>query len=126
MVPQLEQLIKTKMDEGLREKVDLTTEIDTFNDLTALGLKAAIGGAMERLDVSFRAMSSKNWAHDAQVGEESAHVLQMGVVLTDFVPKIREFLSSSYFNTFCTRLATEMLQRYICYCYSNYILLCLP
>lgn len=52
-------------------------------------------------------------AYGAQVGEESAHLLQMGVVLTDFVPKIREFLSASYFNTFCTRLATEMLQRYV-------------
>lgn len=67
VVPQLEQLIKSKMDEPLRDKVDLTAEIDTFNDLTALGLKAAIGGAMERLDVSFRAMAAKNWAHDAQV-----------------------------------------------------------
>jgi hypothetical protein len=109
VVPQLEQLIKSKMAETYREKVDLSSEVDVFTDLMSLGLKAAIGGALDRLEPAFRTMQFKNWANDAQVGEESAYVLQMDAVLKDLIPKIRECLSSTYFNSLCTRLATEIL-----------------
>jgi hypothetical protein len=64
---------------------------------------------MEKLDTAFRTMAHTNWSTDTQVGEESAYVLQINKRLGEFVAKIREFLSGTYFNTFCTRLSTEIL-----------------
>jgi hypothetical protein len=57
-------------------------------------------------------MNSTSWASDSQVGEESAYVLQINSALGESIPKIREALNSTYFNTFCTKVANEILQRY--------------
>ncbi len=64
------------MSEPYNTKVDLSSETDIFTDLISLGLKTLIGGVMEKLDPAFRAMGSKNWADDAQVGLSSFLVLR--------------------------------------------------
>ena len=109
VVPQLEQLIKSKMAAPYNAKIDLVSENEIFEDLISLGLKVILGGGMEKLDTAFRTMANTNWSTDTQVGEESAYVIQINKKLSEYVTKIREFLSSTYFNTFCTRLATEIL-----------------
>ena len=105
------ECVKSKIIETYKEKVDLTSETDTFADLVSLALKCVIGGALERLEPSLRSMASRSWGGDAQVGEESVYILHMGQALRDFVPRVREHLSATYFNTFCTRLSTEVLLR---------------
>jgi hypothetical protein len=37
-------------------------------------------------------------------------------VLAEAIPKIRDSLSSSYFNNLCNKIATEVLQRYVNNC----------
>jgi hypothetical protein len=93
------------------EKVDMSAETDVYSDLVALGLRCVVGGALDRLDASFRAMQSRSWSQDAHVEAESAYVLQMGAVLGEYVPRVRECLSRTYFNSMCTRLATELLMK---------------
>ncbi len=80
-------------------------------DLVAFALKVLVSGILDRLDPSFRAMAATNWGALAQVGEESAYLHLLNAVLLDAVPKIRDSLSPSYFNNYCTKLATEILQR---------------
>lgn len=118
-------MIKNKINPEFSDKVDLSSEVDAFMDLVAYAMKVLVGGIMERLDSPFRTMIQTNWAGDAQVGEESAYVHQFHSVLLDVIPKIRESLASSYFNTFCTKLATEILQRLAVsiFCYSSHILI---
>ena len=41
-------------------------------------------------------------------------MLQCNAVLVDVMPRIRETLASSYFNTVCTKIGTEVLQRFVC------------
>ena len=104
-------MIKNKILPRFDGKVDLNSEVDAFMDLVAHAMKVLVSGVMERLEPPFRLMAQTSWGADAQVGEESAYVLQFNVILVDIVPKIRESLSGAYFNTFCTKLASEILQR---------------
>lgn len=67
VVPQLEQMVKNKMSEQYRDKVDYTVEADTFNDLVSLALKTLVGATLDRLEPAFKAITAQNWAADTQV-----------------------------------------------------------
>eukprot|EP00981_Chlorochromonas_danica_P000477 scaffold98_cov248-Ochromonas_danica.AAC.18 len=112
VVPQLEQIIQQKIVQSLSNKVDFSREADLFLDVVAFGVKVLVFGLMDRLEPGYRAMQSIPWANFAQVGEESQYLHHFNSVLVDAIPKIKNALSSSYFNNFCTKLATEILQRY--------------
>ena len=113
VVPQLEQMIKQKIITTLADKVDMTSEVDAFNDFVAFALKVLINGIMDRLDLAFRAMMQMPWATMNHVDEESSYCFQIANILKECVPKIKESLSTSYFNNFCTKLATEILARLV-------------
>ncbi len=113
VVPQLEELIKSKMAPALSGQVDMSEEVDAFMDVVAHAIKILVSGIMDRLEGSFRAMQGINWANISSVGEESQHVHQMNNVLQDVMPRVRENLSATYFKNLCTKLATELLQRYM-------------
>lgn len=111
VVPQLEQMIQAKILPSLSSKVDFATEAEAFMDLVAYSLKVLVAGIMDRLEPSFRTMQSINWGGTTSVGEESPYLHAINGVLIDAIPKIRESLTPSYFNNYCTKLATEILQR---------------
>lgn len=111
VLPQLESLIQSKMTPSLASQVDMNAEVDLVMDVVAHCVKILVSGVMEKLEGSFRAMQSANWASVSSVGEESPHVHQMNNVLQDFTPRVKENLSPIYFRNLCTKLATEMLQR---------------
>jgi hypothetical protein len=113
VVPQLEQMIKQKMSPTFVNKVDLNSEVESFTDLVAHGLKVLVFGVLDRLDGAFKAMMNTNWATESQVAEESSYVHAFTSVLTEAIPKIRDSLTSSYYNNFCTKLATEILIKYL-------------
>lgn len=111
VVPQLEQMIKNKMNPAFADKVNFETEVDAFMDLIAYCLRVLVSGVMDRLDTSFRTMQGISWGISGNVGEESQYLHLFNAVLMDTIPKIRDSLSKSYFNNFCTKLATEVLAK---------------
>ena len=60
-MPQLEELIKSKIDEDYRDKIELTTEQDLFYDVIASAIRALVSGLESKVDGSFKAMDSINW-----------------------------------------------------------------
>lgn len=121
VVPQLEQLVKNKISKPLKDKVDFNPEAEAFTELVALALRALVGGTgsgagggivLDRLEPAYRALQYTNWANLEDVAEESAYCRMFQTVLLETVPKVRESLSPSYFNNFCLKCATEILQRY--------------
>lgn len=113
VIPQLEQMIRQKILETFVDKVDFNYEIDFFTDLIAYGLKVLVSGIMDRLDnQAFKAMLQVPWVNLTSVGEESQYCLTMHSILVECIPKIRETLSSSYYQAFMMKLVTEILSRY--------------
>jgi len=113
VVPQLEVMIKGKIAQNLADKVDLSEQVDVFMDLVAHALKVLVAGMVDRLEPAFKTMQSIQWGALSQVNEESQYIHMCNSVLMDALPKIRESLAESYFKTFCTKLASEILTRYL-------------
>jgi hypothetical protein len=111
VVPQLQQMIQQKILPNLANKVDLNEEVDAFMDLVAYCLKVLVYGIMDKLEPHFRTMQNTNWSTFAQVGEESPYLLSINSILIEMIPNLRTILSSIYFGNFCTKLATEVMQR---------------
>ena len=113
VVPQLEQMIQQKILSSLSNKVDLQSEVDIFTDLVAHAMKVLVLGILDRLDGAFKVMANINWSTLPQVGEESQYIHTFNAVLSEAVPKIRESLSGTYFTNFCTKVATDILGKYL-------------
>lgn len=112
VAPQLKQMIAAKIIPSLANKIDYAEVEDQYLDLVAHGVKVLVYGLLDRLEPSFRTLMNMNWASFANVGEESAYLLSMNHVLVDAIPKVKRALSTSYFQNFCTKLATEILSRF--------------
>ena len=72
-----------------------------------------VSATLEQLEPAFKSMQGLSWGTMAQVGEESPYVYKWQATLQELVPKIFEVLSDVYFRNFCTKLATDMLLRYL-------------
>ncbi len=113
VVPQLEQMMKNKINPDLADKVNFASEVDLFMDLVAHALKVLVSGIMLRVNDAFREMASLNWSGILQVSEESAYVRKINAVLMEAMPTIRTSLGEGYFNMFCTKLASAVLDTYL-------------
>ena len=58
-------------------------------------------------------MQGLNWATMSAVGEESPYVYKWQSILQEMIPKIKQILTEVYFKNFCTKLATDILARYL-------------
>jgi hypothetical protein len=113
-VPTLEGMIRAKIREDLAAKVEMESELaDLFLDLSAYSIKALVSSVCDRLEPAFKALNSTSWGSMQQVGEESAYVHRMHDVLVETVPPVRDSMSAVYFKNFCSKLGTEILQRYL-------------
>lgn len=113
VVPQLEVMIKSKIAPIFVDRVDLSEQVDVYMDLVAHSLKVLVAGILDRLEPAFKTMQSIPWGTLNQVNEESQYIHMCNSVLMDALPKIRESLAEAYFKTFCTKIASEILQRYL-------------
>ena len=113
VVPQLEQMIKSKIAPELADKVDFANEADLFMDLVAFALKVLVSGVMHQCSDAFRTMAATNWPAVQQVSEESPYVHRISAVLVEAVPAVRSSLGDGYFNSFCAKLASAVCDLYL-------------
>ena len=105
-VEALEDLIRDKINDEYKEKIDMAGEQEVFHDVTAKGLRVLVSGLEQRTDPAFRAMVSTNWGSLDAVGEESSYVLTMNDSIQPFVAAVRGVLPNTYFRNFCDKFAT--------------------
>lgn len=112
-LPQLEEIVKSKIDVSYKDSIDLTPEQDQFHDVIMQAIRVLHVGLETRADAAFRAMSAINWGLCESVGEESGYVRAIEDAITTFVPSVRELLSSLYFKIFCDKFAGSFLPSYL-------------
>lgn len=106
-------MIKAKIHKDLVDSVSFESEVDAYMDVLAYSLNCLQSGIMDKLDAGFKTMQSFNWGSVTTVGEESSYLYQWQRILQELLPRIREALSDTYFRTFCTKLATNFLTKYL-------------
>jgi len=120
VVPQLEGMIQTKIIEKYADKVDFSHEVDMYLDLVAHIVKVLVSGVLERLDISFREMNMRPWGALVEAGDDSPYINSVQKHLQELSPKLRSNLSSSYFKNICSKIATEVCQRYVVLLFESY------
>jgi len=113
VAPTLASMIKAKIDIKYRDDVELEQETEAFLDLSARAAKALVGGLVGLLEPGFKQMISVNWSTLADVGEESSYLYRWQAVILEMIPAVRIALSGVYFKNLCTKVASEILSRYL-------------
>jgi hypothetical protein len=112
-IPQLEEMIKAKIDLSYAETVNLTGEVDAFHEVITQAIKVLVGALEARFSEGFRSMQTFNWATCEGVGEESAYVRIINDAIKAYVPPLRSLLSAVYFRNFCDKFAQSFLPSYL-------------
>lgn len=86
------------MDAPFGEKVDLAEDQEPFYNVITQAVKVLVSGLETRVEPAFRAMSAINWGSCEIVGEESHYVRNIHDAFQNFVPGIRNLLSTLYFR----------------------------
>lgn len=111
-VEALEDLIRDKIGDKYKDKIDMNEEQGAFQDVTAKSLRVLVSGLEQRLDVALKEISRTNWASFDMVGEESGYVRTTHVTVQLFVVQVRELIPSSYFRSFCDKFAMSFASTY--------------
>ena len=111
-VEALEDLIRDKIGDKYKEKIDMGEEQGVFQDITAKSIRVLVSGLEQRLDSPLKDISRTNWSSFDMVGEESPYVRAIQLAVHPFVVSVRELIPSSYFRSFCDKFAVSFAAAY--------------
>ena len=111
-VEALEDLIKDKMDDDFKEKIDLSSSQGSFYDVTAKGLRVLVSGLENRVEIIMKEIYGINWGTIDVVGEESVYVASLHECIQPFALSVQKVLPSSYYRTFCDKFAVAFANLY--------------
>lgn len=107
--------MKQQIRPSLSSEVEFSTQIDTFMDLCTKSVNMLVVGVLYRLETPFKSMRRINWGTVETLGDESQYTHLIKDELRLIVPDYRKILSILYFRSFCTKLAIEILEKFLGY-----------
>jgi vacuolar protein sorting-associated protein 53 len=112
---QLEERIKAKVDESLREHVQFDTPRESFISVANAALKHLVRKIETETDLSFREMVNTNWSTIDTVGDHSGYVFEMNRSIKDAISSISEHghLRERYIRSLCDRVVEWFGTRFI-------------
>jgi vacuolar protein sorting-associated protein 53 len=112
---QLEDRIKAKVDEPLREQVQFDTSREAFIQAANLAIKLLVRKVEETVDLPFREMVNTNWANVENVGDHSEYVKGMVTSIQNSVMEItgHGHLRERYVRSLCDRVVEWFGTRFI-------------
>eukprot|EP01138_Halocafeteria_seosinensis_P001605 gb/GECG01001644.1/.p1 GENE.gb/GECG01001644.1/~~gb/GECG01001644.1/.p1 ORF type:complete len:957 (+),score=153.97 gb/GECG01001644.1/:1-2871(+) len=112
-LPQLEELIKGKIDSVFREHVTLEEVQEEFFSLAAGAVKTLGAATASALDVHMQTMWKKQWWSITDVGDQSDYVEDMSSTMMRIFPAIRQTLAERYWRTFCDKFLRSFIPRFM-------------
>lgn len=116
-IPQLEEMVRSKIDLTYVESVSFTPEIDFFHEVIAQAVRVLTSALESRFESGFKSMLAFNWATCEGVGEESTYVRVINDAIRSYVPTLRSLLSPVYFRNFCDKFVQAFLPGYLAMLY---------
>lgn len=111
---QLEEKIKSRIDEELREKVDLQNQADAFMGIASATVRMLVRKVEVACEPSWREMRNTPWSKLESVGDQSTYVAEL---LRQVKEKSAEILKclhkQQYARAFCDGLVDQMATTYI-------------
>lgn len=110
-VPQLELEMKNHINPKLREEIDFSVQIDAFMDMVGYTYGIIAMGISERLEPAMKTLKNTNVTSLDSVGDDSKYVKEIRSILNETVPRIRLGMAPAYFQGFCMKLVTTVLEK---------------
>ena len=111
---QLEEKIKTRIDENIRSSIDLQSQADAFMGIASASVRSLVRRVEIDLEPSWREMRNTGWSTMESVGDHSSYV---GEMLRRIKARSSEILSlihkQQYARAFCDNLVEFLANAYI-------------
>ncbi|KAF2266025.1 hypothetical protein CC78DRAFT_531895 [Lojkania enalia] len=111
---QLEEKIRSRIDEELREKVDLQSQADAFMGIASASVRMLVAKVQIACEPSWREMRNTPWSKLESVGDQSTYVAELLHHVKDTSAEILKYLhKQQYARAFSDNLVDLMANTYI-------------
>jgi hypothetical protein len=111
---QLEEKIKVRIDEDLREKVDMQSQADAFMGVASAAVRALVAKAEADCGPAWREMRTVSWSKMDSVGDQSSYVSYLLQRVNDRSKEILRYLhKQQYARSYCDNLVDSLTTTYI-------------
>lgn len=111
---QLEEKIKSRIDEDLRAKVDLQNQADAFMGIASATVRVLVRRVEIACEPSWREMRNTPWSKLESVGDQSTYVAELLRHVKDNSAEILKCLhKQQYARAYCDNLVDQMANTYI-------------
>ncbi|KAF1959174.1 hypothetical protein CC80DRAFT_490151 [Byssothecium circinans] len=111
---QLEEKIRSRIDEQLREKVDLQNQADAFMGIASATVRVLVRKVEIACEPSWREMRNTPWSKLESVGDQSTYVAELLRHVKEHSAGILKCLhKQQYARAFCDNLVDQMTTTYI-------------
>lgn len=99
---QLEERIKSRVDERFKDEVDMETQADEFMGIANAAVRSLVRKVEIQLEPTWRAMRNVGWARIETVGDQSPYVAEITTQLTEQVAEFMDIIhKQQYSRAFC-------------------------
>jgi vacuolar protein sorting-associated protein 53 len=111
---QLEEKIKARIDDELREKVDLQSQADAFMGIVSASVRMLVGKVQLACEPSWREMRNTPWSKLESVGDQSTYVAEVLRHANETSSEVLKCLHKpQYARAFCDNLVDSMANTYV-------------
>ncbi|KVH91168.1 Vps53-like, N-terminal [Cynara cardunculus var. scolymus] len=109
---ELAENVSKIIDSQLIDAVDMSEVQDEFSAVITRALVTLVHGVETKFDVEMGAMTRVPWGTLESVGDQSAYVNSINMILSGCVPILGSLLSPVYFQFFLDKLASSLAPRF--------------
>ena len=111
---QLEEKIKARIDEDIREKVDMQSQADSFMGVASAAVRALVSKTEADCAAAWREMRNVPWGKMDAVGDQSGYVSSLLQRVNDRSREILRYLhKQQYARAYCDNLVDSLTSAYI-------------
>lgn len=111
---QLEERIKSRIDDDLKEQVDLQSQADSFMGIASAAVRTMVRKVELECEPSWREMRNVPWSRMDNVGDQSGYVSPLLATVNERTSDTLKHLQKpQYARAFCDHLVDAMTSAYI-------------
>lgn len=111
---QLEEKIKSRIDEGLKSNIDLQSQADTFMGIASATVRALVHRVEVDIEPTWREMRNTGWSKMESVGDQSSYVAELLRRIKTRAAEILAMLHKpQYARAFCDNVVELIANAYL-------------
>lgn len=111
---QLEEKIKSRIDEGLKSNIDLQSQADTFMGIASATVRALVHRVEVDIEPTWREMRNTGWSKMESVGDQSSYVAELLRRIKTRAAEILAMLHKpQYARAFCDNVVELIANGYL-------------